>query len=98
MMLFVIGRQTGQCFFSRLMNIRFGIVAMKYCQTKEELRCVRLKERKIKSFEEFKKSPRVRELCNGDIEQMFKAYKDYCICKRSRYKLMKYGGNPGSML
>lgn len=56
------------------------------------------KKTKVKSFEEFKQSPRVKMLFDNDMEKVSKAYEEYCVCKFNRYRLAEHGGNPGTMM
>lgn len=75
----------------------------------EEARPAKQKVDKMLSFEEFKKkstivsfekfcqSPYVREIANGDVKEMKRAYNEYCQSRYKFYKQKLYGGNPATM-
>ena len=52
---------------------------------------------KVESIEDFKNSPEVRQLFDGDIAKISQAYKKYCESKYNRYLQSLYGGNPATM-
>ena len=67
-------------------------------KTMQDLNFEQFRKTKVKPFEEFKESPRIKELFDNDIEKVSKAYEDYCVCKFNRYRLAQHGGNPGTMM
>lgn len=66
---------------------------------KNKLNFNQFKEAQVKSLEEFKKSPAIKQLfkCTEE-EKISQAYKDYCQCKYNRYSQSVYGGNPAKMV
>jgi hypothetical protein len=65
---------------------------------KKTLNFEQFKKIKVKSFEEFKESPRIKKFFDNDIEKIAQAYEDYCIFKFNDYKRTSEGGNPATMI
>ena len=78
--------------FLEKMNVKFPETIRLYGTSKN------LKIIKLKSFEEFKESPPIKELFGNNKQKISKAYKDYCLNKTNRLKKLTYGGNPINML
>jgi len=67
-------------------------------ETKSKLSFEQFQRLRVKSLEEFKKSPAIQQICGDDITKVSQAYNDYCKCKYTRYLQSIYGGNPATMI
>ncbi|MBF5059017.1 hypothetical protein [Candidatus Neptunochlamydia vexilliferae] len=65
---------------------------------KDKLDFEQFKDEKVKSFEEFKKSPRIQAICGNDLEKISEAYEGYYFTKFYGYKHSRYGGRPSRLL
>lgn len=77
---------------------RVEVIANKSFKTMQDLNFEQFKKTRVKPFEVFRESPRIKELFGNHREKISKAYEDYCICKFNRYRLGQRGGNPGTMM
>ena len=73
-------------------------IANKNIASMQKLSFEEFKEKKLRTFEEFKNSPEIKKLYKDNEETIKRVYEDYCICKYNRYKISQYGGNPGTMI
>ncbi len=65
---------------------------------KSKLNFEQFKHSHVKDFEIFKDSPSIKRLFGDDMEEISKAYEDYCLCKYNRYVQTIFGGNPATMI
>jgi hypothetical protein len=78
---------------------RLQIVARKeFSGMNKDLEFKRFKRKEMISFEEYKASPEINKLFGGDVDQIARAYDDYCSCRFTRWRQSKQGGNPARMV
>ena len=73
-------------------------IANKNIASIQELSFEEFKEKKVRTFDEFKNSTEIKKLYSNNEETIKRVYEDYCISKYNRYKISQYGGNPGTMI
>lgn len=56
------------------------------------------KQTQVETLDEYSNCPIVRELLKDRPSEVSRAYEDYCRVKYNHYKLLKYGGNPSTMI